>query len=239
MTKFFVALLAGLALAAGPAQAQLYTIKSATAIHNRQPVAALRVVVDGREEVTRDFLQEFMKTNYNIRLKPKGLLGTGKKDELSALQVPNIGSAGRPLDLYVNLNEPSDSTTEVSMFGGFGNKAFFDTLTAASEFASLRLMLEKFLPVARTNAYAQQVKDAEATTAALDKQGDRLQHSIQSAKTNTVNNLKRMDELRRQNLTNAQQVTQDSTQLISNTQLAESARLHLQRRRERLAAAPK
>ena len=239
MTKFFFALLAGLSLTAATAQAQLYQIRQSTTLHNNRPVAALRVVVDGNEVQTRNFLQDFMKDNYNIRLKPKGLLGTGRRDELSALQVPNIGSAGRPLDLYVNLNEPTDSTTEVAMFGGFGDKAFFDTVTAASEFASLRLMLEKLLPAARTNAYAQQVKDAEATTAALDKQGDRLQHSIQSAKTNTTANLKRMDELRRQNLTNAQQVTQDSTQLLSNTQLAEAARLHLQRRRERLAAAPK
>ncbi|MGI4873151.1 MAG: hypothetical protein ACRYFX_18480 [Janthinobacterium lividum] len=238
MTKFLLTLaFTGLALAA---HAQgLYEITQSTALHDRRQVSALRVRVDGSEARTRDFLQDFMKDNYNIRLKPKGLLGTGKKDELVAQQVPSIGAGGQLSMLYVNLNAPTDSTTEVALFGGPSDKSTFDFTTNASEFTSMRLMLEKLVPAARTNAYRLQVKDAEDNAAAIDKQRDKLEHSVQSAKSNTASNLKRMDELRRQNLTNAQQVTQDSTQLLSNARLAEAARLHLQRRQAQLTAAPK
>jgi hypothetical protein len=243
MIKACITLLAtGLALAATPARAQFYEITPGSVTHDRREVSALKVQVDGNLENTRTYWQDFMKDTYNIRFKGGALasLGVGKKDELSAQQVPNIGVSSRPVDLYVAFSAPTDSTTEVSLFGSFGDKTFFEPTRTVPEFKGLRNLLTKYVTAARVNAYRQQVTDAENSVAAVDKQKQKLERSIQSAQSNTAANLKRIDELTRQNVTNAQQMHQDSVQLVSNAQLSEAARATLQRRREQFGTvAPK
>ena len=233
----FALLLGGLALAATPALAQLYEISpDGSVTHDRRQIAAQKVQVDGTVANTRDFLQDFMKDSYNIRFKSGALatLGVGKKDELTAPQVSGINVSSRPVDLYVALSAPTDSTTEVALFGAWGDKTYFEPSRTVPEFKALGAILAKFATAARVNAYRQQVADAESSVAAIDKQKAKLEHSIQSTQGNTAANLKRIDELLRQNQSNALQVRQDSTQLVSNALLSETARLHLQRRRDRL-----
>lgn len=235
-------LVSALALATTPAWAQRYEIEPGFVTHDRREIAALKVQVDGTLENTRNYWQDFMKDTYNIRFKGGALasLGVGKKDVLSAQQVPSIGVSSRPVDLYVAFSAPTDSTTEVSLFGSFGDKTYFEPTRTVPEFKGLRNLLTKYSTAARINAYRQQVTDAEGGVAAVDKQKTKLEHSIQSAQSNTASNLKRIDELTRQNVSNAQQMHQDSLQLVSNGQLAEAAHLTLQRRRDQLGTvAPK
>ncbi len=243
MFKSCIALLAsGLVLATTPARAQLYEIVPGSVTHDRREVSALKVQVDGNLENTRTYWQDFMKDTYNIRFKGGALasLGVGKKDELSAQQIPNIGVSSRPVDLYVAFSAPTDSTTEVSLFGSFGDKTFFEPTRTVPEFKGLRNLLTKYITGARVNAYHQQVTDAENGVAAIDKQKQKLERSIQSAQSNTASNLKRIDELTHQNVANAQQMHQDSLQLVSNAQLSEAARVTLQHRRDQFSTvAPK
>ncbi|MVN76741.1 hypothetical protein GO988_10450 [Hymenobacter sp. HMF4947] len=243
MIKICIALLASaLALVATPAQAQLYEIQDGTITHDRREVFAVKVQVDGTVANTRSFLQDFMKDTYNVRLKSGALasLGVGKKDELSAQQVSGIGVSSRAVDLYAALSAPSDSTTEVALFGAFGDKTFFEPGRTVPEIKGLRNILAKYSTAARVNAYRQQVADAENSVDAVEKQKTKLERSTQSAQSNTASNLKRIDELLRQNQANVLQIRQDSVQLISNAQLREAARLNLERRRDRLnSVAPK
>lgn len=120
------------------------------------------------------------------------------------------------------------------MFGGFGEKTFFSPDLTSLEFKRMQAFLEKFAPAARANAYRQQVAAAEAKVAAIDKEKDKLNKAMQSARDNTAANLKRIDELLRQNQNNAQLLRQDSTQLVGNAQLREVSQAQLERRRERL-----
>jgi len=243
MLKPCITLLAtSLALSTTSAWAQLYEVTPGSVTHDRREVSALKVQVDGNLEKTRTYWQEFMKDTYNIRFKggPLASLGVGKKDELSAQQLPNIGVSSRPVDLYVAFSAPSDSTTEVALFGSFGDKTFFEPTRTVPEFKGMRNLLTKYITAARVNAYHQKVTDAENGVAAIDKQKQKLEHSIQSTQSNTASNLKRIDELTHQNVTNAQQMHQDSLQLVSNAQLSEAARVTLQRRRDQFSTvAPK
>jgi chromosome segregation ATPase len=92
---------------------------------------------------------------------------------------------------------------------------------------------------ARANAYQVQVKDAEREVAAVEKEQDKLTRSIQSAQSNTANNLKRIDEMQSKNRSNALQMHQDSVQMTTNARQLELNKARLQRRRERAGAVGK
>jgi hypothetical protein len=231
-----------LVLLAAPAWAQLYTVTNGTATRDRRDRDAVLVQVDGSVETTRDYWQEYMKDTYSIRFKSKALAALGikgKKDELAATEATGAGISSKPVDLYVNLNAINDSTTEVAFFGGFGDKTYFAPGTNASEFASLRKIMEKFAVAARANAYQIQVKEAEREVSAVEKEQDKLTKSIQSAQSNTASNLKRIDEMQSKNRSNALQMHQDSVQIATNAKQLELNKARLQRRRERAGSVGK
>lgn len=242
LTSRLTLLISLFVLLAAPAWAQLYTVSNGTATRDRRDRDAVLVQVDGSVETTRDYWQEYMKDTYSIRFKSKTLAALGirgKKDELSATEATGAGISSKPVDLYVNLNAINDSTTEVAFFGGFGDKTYFAPGTNASEFASLRKILEKFAVAARANAYQVQVKDAEREVAAVEKEQDKLTRSIQNARSNTASNLKRIDEMQSKNRSNALQMHQDSAQIATNAKQLDLNKARLQQRRERAGAVGK
>lgn len=225
-------------LLAGSVRAQLYEVTTGTATYDRRDHAAVLTLVDGPVAATRSFWQQYMKETYDLRFKGGALagLGVGKKDELSAQQISGIKVSSRPVDLYVSFTATTDSTTQIALFGGFGDKTFFEPTRTVPEFKGMQNMLQKFVAAARVNAYRNQVKDAEDNVATAEKEQEKLTKSIKSAQSNTAANLRRIDELTHQNVANAQQMHQDSTQLTTNAALREATRLRLQQRRERLAS---
>lgn len=227
-------------LTAAPAWAQLYQVRAGQLPYAGHTQASVNVVVDGPEDQTRDFLQSYMKDAYRISFKG-GLAGLlGKKPVLSAKKETSTAISSRAVDLYAATTALTDSTTEVALFGSFGDKTFFSPDLTTAEFKRMQALLERYAPAARTNAFRQQVADAEAKISAIDKEKDKLNRNVASTRSNTTANLKRIDELLHQNQANAQLLKQDSVQLISNGQLREAGTQVLQRRRARLAgvAAP-
>jgi hypothetical protein len=218
---------------------QNYVVRQGQLPYAGRTQYSVNVVVDGPEDQTRDFFQDYMKSTYRISFKG-GLAGLlGKKGVLTAKEVPGTGISSRTVDLYAATTTLTDSTTEVAMFGGFGEKTFFSPDLTAVEFKRMQALMEKYAPAARTNAFRQQVLAAEANIAAIDKEKDKLNRAMESARNNTAANLKRIDELLRQNKANASLISQDSVQLIGNAQLHEAGTQVLQRRRERLAGVVK
>ncbi len=218
---------------------QNYVVRQGQLPYAGRTQYSVNVVVDGPEDQTRDFFQDYMKSTYRISFKG-GLAGLlGKKGVLSAKEVSGIGISSRPVDLYVATTALTDSTTEVALFGGFGEKNFFSPDLTSLEFKRMQTLMEKYAPAARTNAFRQQVVAAEATIAAIDKEKEKLNKAMESARSNTAANLRRIDELLRQNKANALLISQDSVQLISNGQLRDAGTQVLERRRQRLAGVAK
>lgn len=218
---------------------QNYVVRQGQLPYAGRTQYSVNVVVDGPEDQTRDFFQDYMKSTYRISFKG-GLSGLlGKKGVLTAKEVAGTGISSRTVDLYAATTALTDSTTEVAMFGGFGEKTFFSPDLTAIEFKRMQTLLEKYAPAARTNAFRQQVLAAEANIAAIDKEKDKLNRAMESARNNTAANLRRIDELLRQNKANALLISQDSVQLISNGQLRDAGTQVLERRRQRLAGVAK
>lgn len=233
------ALLASAAHAQTYEPGQNYVVRQGQLPYAGRTQYSVNVVVDGPEDQTRDFFQDYMKSTYRVSFKG-GLSGLlGKKGVLSAKEVSGTGISSRTVDLYAATTALTDSTTEVAMFGGFGEKTFFSPDLTSIEFKRMQTLMEKYAPAARTNAFRQQVLAAEANIAAIDKEKDKLNRAMESARNNTAANLRRIDELLRQNKANAALISQDSVQLIGNAQLRESGTQVLERRRQRLAGVVK
>jgi hypothetical protein len=215
---------------------QNYVVRQGQLPYAGRTQYSVNVVVDGNEDKTRDFLQSFMKETYHIPLK-SGLVSmvTKKNGVLSAKQVTGTNISSRPVDVYAATTALTDSTTEVALFGGFGEKTFFSPDLTTTEFKRLQAMLERYAPAARINAFRQQVTEAEAQVAAIDKEKEKINRNMDNTRANTAANLKRIEELLRQNQSNAQSLSQDSVRLISNGQLREAKSQVLERRRTRLA----
>ena len=237
MSKIYALLLvlAGLFTAA-PASAQLYDVRPGEVNYNKSPRAALKVQVDGKASDVRDFFQTWMKSSYNIKFKNGGLLGLGKSDVLVARQTPASTISGKLLDLYATIIAPSDSVTEVSVFGGFDDNTFFDPNKTATEYNSVRGIMQNFAGSARLWAYRDMITEAEKKLKATEKEKERLEKNRVSLQSNTNSNLNRIEELKKKNIGNQTQSSADSVSLIKNSQLLEESRLRLQRRRDRLSA---
>lgn len=222
-------------LHARPAAAQLYEVRSSTINHDKRERPAVKVLIDGTPEWTRDFWQAWLKDTYNIKIKGNGLMGVGKRDLLTAKQVPASSVSGKLIDLYAQVTAPADTLTELAVFGAFDADTYFDPEKTPTEYASLRNMVQSFASAARLKAYREQIAAAEKELKDTEKEKEKLEKERLSLANNTKSNLEKIEALKKQNIENKLKSSQDSVQLITNAQLLEARKAKLQRRRDRLS----
>ena len=232
---FLLLALAGL-LVAAPASAQLYDVRPGDVNYNKQPRPALKVQVDGKASDVRAYFQDWMKSSYNVKFKTGGVFGFGKSDVLIARQTPASTISGKLVDLYATIIAPSDSVTEVAVFGGFDDNTFFDPTKTATEYNALRGIVQNFAGAARLWAYRDMIAEAEKKLKATEKEKERLEKNRLSLQANTTANLTRIEDLKKKNTENRLQSRTDSVSLLKNAQVLDESRLRLQRRRDRLSA---
>ena len=237
MKHFCFLLLTALALLTSrPAVAQLYDVHPGEVNYDKIGRAALKVQVDGSASEVRDFFQHWMKSSYNVRFRRGGVLGLLQSDVLVARQTPASSISGKLVDLYATVTAPSDSVSEVAVFGGFDDNTFFDPTKTATEYSALRGLVQNFAGAARLQAYRDLVAGAEKQVRATEKEKARLEKERTSLQSSTTANRRRIEELKQKNLDNLTRARADSVTLIGTTQLLEQHRQRLQRRRDRLSA---
>ncbi len=224
-------------LATAPAGAQTYDVRAGTVNYDRRERAALKVQVESSASWLRDYFQTWMKDNYAIKFKGGGILGVGgsKTDPLKAKQTPASTVSGKLVDLYATTVAPSDSVAELAVFGGFDGNSFFDPDRTPTEFNALRTITQSFANAARLKIYRERIAEAEDLVKKADKDKDRLEKSTNSARSNTANNLSKIESLIKQNAANRLQISQDSSALLLNVQAREAASKRLQQRQARLS----
>ncbi|WP_035567752.1 hypothetical protein [Hymenobacter sp. IS2118] len=237
MYKSFVFLLFLVSLVSvGPAAAQLYDVRAGEVNHEKKTRPALKVQVDGKASDVKDFFQNWMKQTYNIKFKSGGLFGFGNSDALTARQTPANAISGKLVDLYAIVVAPSDSTSEVALFGGFDDNTFFDPDKTATEYSALRVMAQTFATAARLKAYRDQIAESEKNLKSAEKEKDKLEKNRNYLRSNTTANLAKIEELLKKNIQNEQEMRSDSVSLIKNGEVLDQTRVQLQRRRDRLSA---
>lgn len=223
-----------LLLAAGHTQAQLYEARTSSVNHEKRERDAVKVQVEGTAQWTRDFWQSWLKDTYNIRLKGDGVFGVGKKDVLSAKQVPMSSVSGKLIDVYSTVLSPSDSVSELSVWAAMGPDAFLSASGTPSEFSSLRTITQSFAAAARLKAYREQIAEAEKELQTSEKEKEKLEKERLTLANTTKSNLEKMEQMRLQNEANKLKSSEDSVKLLDNARLLELRKAQLQRRRDRL-----
>ena len=223
-------------LATAPVGAQTYDVRTSTVNYDRRERAALKVRVESSASWLRNYFQTWMKDNYAIKFKGGGVLGVGgsKTDPLKAKQTPASTISGKLVDLYATTVAPSDSVAELAVFGAFDSSSFFDPNQTPTEFNALRTITQTFANAARLKVYRERVAEAEDLVKKVDKEKDRLEKSTNSARSNTSNNLSKIESLIKQNAANRLQISQDSSARFLNVQAREVALKHLLQRQARL-----
>jgi hypothetical protein len=177
-----------------------------------------------------------MISNYNVRFTSGGVLGVGKNEVQIARQTPANAISGKLVDLYATVVAPADSIAEVAVFGGFDDNTFFSPDKTATEYNAVRTMVQSFASAARLKSYRDMIADAEKQLKASEKEKEKLEKNRISLQNNTASNLSRIEELKKKNAENLQQLRSDSVSLIKTSQELEQRRVRLQRRRDRLTA---
>ena len=232
---FLFLILAGW-LAPALASAQLYDVRPGDVNYNKKARAGFKVQVDGKATDVREFFQDWMKKSYNVKFKTGGVLGMGKSDVLLARQTPASTVSGKLVDLYATVVAPSDSVSEVMIFGGFDDNTFFDPSSTKAEYDALRAIAQNFAGAARLKAYRDLIAEAEKKLKTTEKEKERLEKEQVALKSNTAANLTRIEELKKKNVENLLQSRTDSASQTKNKLLLDESRLRLQRRRDRLSA---
>jgi hypothetical protein len=222
----------------GAATAQLYDVRTSTVNIDKRERPALKVQVEGSAKEARDFWQQFLKDNYNIKIKSGGVLGLGgNKDVMLAKQTPVSSISGKLLDLYTNVVAPSDSTAEVQVFAAFDNgTTWLDPDRTTSEFAALRSILNSYAKEHRSRHYKLAVQEAEKQVQEAEKEKVRLEKEIKSLAADTVSNLARIKQLQLTNQQHAAHIKENQQKLVQNATDTERRKIMAQRRRDRLSA---
>ncbi|MFD2787838.1 hypothetical protein [Hymenobacter rubripertinctus] len=214
-------------------RAQLYEARTSSVNFEKREREALKVQVEASADWTRDFWQSWLKDTYNIKLKGDGLFGVGKKDNLTAKQVPMSSVTGKLLDLYSTVTAPSDSVAELSVWAAMGPDSFFSAAGTPNEFSSLRGIVQSFAAAARLKAYREQIAEAEKQLSTTEKEKDKLEKERTSLAGNTKSNLEKIEQLYKQNADNKLKSAEDSVKLLDNARLLEMRKAQLERRRAR------
>ncbi|MBT2556232.1 hypothetical protein J7E24_00385 [Hymenobacter sp. ISL-91] len=225
-------LLPALLLTATFAQAQLYEARTSSVNFEKRTRDAVKVEVEASADWTREFWQRWLKDTYNIKLKGDGVFGVGKRDNLTAKQVPISSVSGQLIDLYSTILAPADTVTELSVWAATGPDTFL--AASSSEFASLRSIVQSFGTAARQRAYRERVETAEKELAATTKDKEKLEKNRASLAGNTKSNLEKIEQLKQQNLDNQRKSADDSVKLLDNARLLELRQAQLERSRTRL-----
>ncbi|NVO30963.1 hypothetical protein [Hymenobacter lapidiphilus] len=225
-------LLPALLLTATLAQAQLYEARTSSVNFEKRTRDAVKVEVEASADWTRDFWQRWLKDTYNIKLKGDGVFGVGKRDNLTAKQVPMSSVSGQLIDLYSTILAPADTVTELSVWAATGPDTFL--AASSSEFVALRSIVQSFGTAARQRAYRERVETAEKELAATTKDKEKLEKNRANMASNTKSNLEKIEQLKQQNLDNQRKSAEDSVKLLDNARLLELRQAQLERSRTRL-----
>ena len=215
-------------------RAQLYEARTSTVNFEKREREALKVQVEASADWTRNFWQSWLKDTYNIKLKGDGVFGVGKKDNLTAKQVPMSSVTGKLLDLYSTVTAPSDSVAELSVWAAMGPDSFLSEAGTPTEFSALRGIVQSFGAAARLKAYREQIAEAEKELSTAEKDKDKLEKERSSLASNTKSNLEKIEQLHKQNAENKVKSAEDSVKLLDNARLLELRKAQLDRRRSRL-----
>jgi hypothetical protein len=133
------------------------------------------VVLDPETKTLRSAWIEYLKDNYNLKLKGNGLFQN--KDILNAENVIIDKISANSMNFYTQIIE-NEIGSEMKLFASYGYDMFIEKEKYADEYYSLIEILESFLKVYLPKYYTQEVDDTKKRLLELTKENNRLNKNI-------------------------------------------------------------
>ncbi len=190
---------------------------NATIKFEKEQRPCIIVNLDPEPKTLKQAWKNYLKDNYNFKLKGIGFLTN--KDLLSAeaVTIPKISS--KAMDFYTNIVE-DDNGSEMKIFARYGYDIYISKKQFPKEYNAIYEIVENFMKTYLPNYYEQRLNDTQKRVKELTKESENLQDEI----SNNTEDIKKLKK----------EIEEKQDKLKSNTKDLESAKEKLTKRQEKL-----
>lgn len=147
----------------------------ATIQHDGKSRPCLFAEVDPESKTLKDEWNDFLKDNYDLKLKGIGFLSN--KDLMSRKETVVEAISPNTLNFYTEIVE-SESGSEMRVFVSFGYEIYVDKASLPNEYKAVREMMTTFLNTYVPNYYIEIIAGTEDVLNDLTKDQKKLKKSI-------------------------------------------------------------
>lgn len=183
--------------------------------HNEKSRPCLVVNVDPEAKTLKKAWSDYLKDNYDVKLKGIGFLSN--KDLLSAEQIVIPVISPNALDFYTEIIENA-SGSQMKVFASFGYDIYIDASSMPKEYAQLRKIMDNFLQSYIPNYYQELIKDKEKVVKSLNKDQSKLQKSIKKDTRSVEKMTKKMESLNSDITKNKAELEETESKLTNRNQ---------------------
>jgi hypothetical protein len=208
---------------------QMYEVKEGSIIHRDNARECIEVHVDPEPKTIKGAWKDYLKDNYNFKLKGFGFLTN--KDLLSAedIQVEKLGD--KNLNFYSNIIEDKKGT-EMKVFASFGYDIYINPKDYAKEFVILKNMVKEFYAEFLPDYYAGEIKDVTKRIAKLEKERKSTKKDIEDNQKDIEDNKEKIEDLQKENEELAEKLKEGKEKLQTATERKSSREAKLKRIQE-------
>jgi flagellar capping protein FliD len=186
-------LIAGFGLLMAPyMSAQSIQPAAGTIVHNNAARPCLIVNVDPGPDLLKEAWRDFLKDNYDFKLKGIGFLSN--KDLLSAEQVVVGQISSKEMDFYTYVIE-DENGSEMKVFAAFGYDMYVDSISMPAEYEELKTILERFLRTYLPGYHQELVEETEKRISELSGEKEKLKRNITEGEKEIKRLKKEMESL--------------------------------------------
>jgi len=146
-----------------------------TIVHNNAARPCLVVNIDPEPDLLKDAWRDFLKDNYDFKLKGIGFLSN--KELLSAEQVVVGQISSKEMDFYTHVIE-DENGSEMKVFAAFGYDMYVDSISMPAEYRELNTILERFLRSYLPKYHEELIEETEKRVIELTKEKEKLKKNI-------------------------------------------------------------
>jgi hypothetical protein len=206
--------------------AQTYTVDDGTIIHRDKSRSCIEVHVDPEPKTVKDAWKDFLKDNYDFKLKGFGFLTN--KDLLSAEDVQVEKISDKNLNFYSNIVEDKEGT-EMKVFASYGYDIYLNKTEYPSEYATIKNMVAQFYAEFLPDYYKGEIKDITKKIAGLEKDRKSNAKDIEDNKEDIDDNQKEIEKLQKENKDLAKELEENEGLLKTATERKKSREAKLSR----------
>ncbi len=213
------------------AEAQLYQATSGTVKYDEKERPCIHVKVESEPKELKGAWQDFIKDNYDVKLKGFGFLAN--KDILEAEKVKFEQISQKEMNFYTKFSQENEST-EMCVFASLGYDIFINKNEYPEEYRTMKNIVERFIGQYVPAYYEKQVDETQGELSDLEKEIGNLESDISNNKKQVEKNRKEIEKLQSKNEKLAEELRKKEKKLSEIQELLEKKKGKLKKAKDEL-----